>query len=238
MNDRNELIETFRNTKTIYSHLKPWVNWWIRDDNLKLLCRSLSSNNHWSTTPNDVNIIESLNNVLDRVTSSIICVEFISEFHLDPQLADYQSIRKVYIPANFKQVLWIGKSSSYDDKKNEQNEEEHLEETFESRWKGAVDEIVNNISASNYKEYLETFLQLTPQTIESASYSLIDQDNTQKSSEERMQMKRKRTSEEETRTIVNIDNRLATSFYYNEIDLKATINHIVVGFQCFWIFDK
>ncbi len=49
--------------------------------------RSFSSNNHLSTTPNDTNIIESLNNVLDTVTSSIICVQFIFEFHLDP-LAD------------------------------------------------------------------------------------------------------------------------------------------------------
>jgi hypothetical protein len=77
----------------------------------------------------------------------------------------YQCLRKVYIPANFRQVLWIGKSSSCDDKKNEQNEEEHLEETFESRWKGAVDEIVNNTSASSYKEYLETFLHLSKESI-------------------------------------------------------------------------
>jgi hypothetical protein len=87
-NDPNELIEIFRNIETIYSDLKPWVNWWIRDENSKLLCRSFSSNNHWSTTPNDTNIIESLNNVLDKVASSNICVQFISEFHLDPQLAD------------------------------------------------------------------------------------------------------------------------------------------------------
>lgn len=55
---------------------------------MKLLCRSFSRNNHWSTTPNDTNIIESLINVLDRVTSSTICVQFISGFHLDRRLAD------------------------------------------------------------------------------------------------------------------------------------------------------
>lgn len=83
MENLNEVLETFSKIEEIYSDLKPWIDWWTRDDNLKLLCRSFSSNNHWVSTPNDTNIVESLNNVLDRVSSQNASVQFISEFHLD-----------------------------------------------------------------------------------------------------------------------------------------------------------
>jgi hypothetical protein len=88
MENLNDVLETFSKIEEIYSDLKPWIDWWTSDDNLKPLCRSFSSNNHWVSTPNDTNIVESMNNVLDRVSSQNASVQFISEFHLDGSVVE------------------------------------------------------------------------------------------------------------------------------------------------------
>ena len=73
----------FSTIAELYREAVPWVNWWARDQNLKLLCRAFKEGNDWDKIPNDTNIVESLNNTLRIVSSKNIVVQFSVEYALD-----------------------------------------------------------------------------------------------------------------------------------------------------------
>jgi hypothetical protein len=50
--------------RKLFPNTAPWVEWWTRENNLKLLCKAFSSNNLLNQMPMDTNVIESLNTVL------------------------------------------------------------------------------------------------------------------------------------------------------------------------------
>lgn len=60
MSELDQVYTTFKKITTLCSELVTWAEWWLREDNLKLLCVAFS-NRHWENTPDSTNIIESLN---------------------------------------------------------------------------------------------------------------------------------------------------------------------------------
>jgi hypothetical protein len=143
----------------------------------------------------------------------------------------YQCLRRIFIPANYEQVIWIGKASEYgnQDDKSQSNLEENLQGTSAkcrtgnlSKWKPGIDEINNNISSPDFKDYLETLVTKMPRTAESTSFRLSrqnlteqqrSQDNTQGGNTADATTRKRKRTEEEITSNINIDSRLEPSFY-------------------------
>jgi hypothetical protein len=133
MENLNEVLETFSKIEEIYSDLKPWIDWWTRDDNLKLLCRSFSSNNHWLSTPNDTNIVESLNNVLDRVSSQNASIPFISEFHLDRSVVEDIHAASNCLRLSYRDRCKDAREKQNKTRKTKRYRKRYLDELLDSR---------------------------------------------------------------------------------------------------------
>ena len=77
----------FTTIAELYRETAPWVQWWTREQNLRLLCRAFNMGDGWDHIPNDTNIVESLNHVLDKVMSKNVAIQFSGEFDLDEPAA-------------------------------------------------------------------------------------------------------------------------------------------------------
>ena len=81
--DQEQVLLMFNTIAELYKETVPWVQWWTRDQNLRLLSRAFNNGDGWDQIPNDTNIVESLNHVLDKVMSKNVAIQFSGEFDLD-----------------------------------------------------------------------------------------------------------------------------------------------------------
>lgn len=73
--DRNQVLLMFKTIADLFRETVPWVNWWLRDQNKSLLCKAFNEGDGWDSIPDDTNIVESLNHVLDRVMSKNVAIQ-------------------------------------------------------------------------------------------------------------------------------------------------------------------